>query len=326
MTVRVRTRGSPVSQWRLSRRSVGGTKGRVVALMSMSLLLLAACGSTADVHGHAFDSTPASVSTTGGVGPGTATATAFTLTSPAMTEGGTLPVQFTCDGAAETPPLTWHGAPAGTVGYAVVMYSLPPSGGEHWYWVLYDIAPAIDHLDANAAPPASVGTNSVNGRVGYAPPCSKGPGPKLYTFTVYALSGRPDLPNPAAVSRPVLLDALEGLILGEAHLDVTYTRRGSGIPTRPAAPPTPTQDYGYVHGDVISSSGHLRVTATPEQVRVDYVRAYLPDDEQPGRPNGQVAYSHTIWNGCRISLPACPALRPPRRPTAMLVGPASGAT
>lgn len=43
-------------------------------------------------------------------------------------------------------------------------------------------------------------------------------------------------------------------------------------------------DYGYVNGDVIAGTGHLRVTVTPEQVTVDFVRA---DD-------GQVIYSYTI--------------------------------
>jgi hypothetical protein len=54
------------------------------------------------------------------------------------------------------------------------------------------------------------------------------------------------------------------------------------------------QEYGYIHGDVISSSGHLRVTVTPEQVTVEYVRAYLPQDETPDQKNGQVDAVYTI--------------------------------
>jgi len=192
--------------------------GRRAALLTLSLLVVAACG-------------------TPGVAPATVLDAAFTLTSPVMTQGGTLPVEFTCDGAAETPPLAWSGAPAGTLGYAVVMHTQPQDGDAHWYWVLFDMAPTVDHLDLNATPPAKVGTNSVNGRIGYTPPCSKGPGAKVYTFTVYALSGRPDLPDPSAVSRPVLLAALDGLILAEARLDVTYTRPGTGGGATPPAQP-----------------------------------------------------------------------------------------
>ena len=54
------------------------------------------------------------------------------------------------------------------------------------------------------------------------------------------------------------------------------------------------QDYGYTHGDVISSSGHLRVTVTPEQATVEYVRAYLPQDENPSQKNGQVAHTYSL--------------------------------
>ena len=54
------------------------------------------------------------------------------------------------------------------------------------------------------------------------------------------------------------------------------------------------QDYGYVNGKVIGSSGHLRVTVTAEKTTVEYIRAYLPKDETSSRRNGQVAYAYTI--------------------------------
>jgi hypothetical protein len=53
-------------------------------------------------------------------------------------------------------------------------------------------------------------------------------------------------------------------------------------------------DYGYTHGDVLGSSGHLRVTVTPNQVTVEYVRAYLPQDERNDQQNGQVDYTAII--------------------------------
>ncbi len=58
-------------------------------------------------------------------------------------------------------------------------------------------------------------------------------------------------------------------------------------------------DYGYLSGDVLGSSGHLRVTVTPAQVTVEYVRSYLPQDEKPGQQNGQVDNRYIIlpWTG-----------------------------
>ncbi|MEW5870281.1 MAG: metallophosphoesterase [Chloroflexota bacterium] len=54
-------------------------------------------------------------------------------------------------------------------------------------------------------------------------------------------------------------------------------------------------DYGYTHGDILGSSGHLRVTVTPAQVIIEYVHAYLPQDEKPGQQNGQVDYAYTVY-------------------------------
>jgi hypothetical protein len=49
------------------------------------------------------------------------------------------------------------------------------------------------------------------------------------------------------------------------------------------------EDYGYVNGDVISGSGHLHVTVTPEQVSIEFIRAYLSAQQ-----NGQAVYSYSI--------------------------------
>jgi hypothetical protein len=53
-------------------------------------------------------------------------------------------------------------------------------------------------------------------------------------------------------------------------------------------------DYGYTHGEVRSSSGHLRVTVGAKGVTVDYIRAYLPADQTGTRRNGQVSYAYSI--------------------------------
>ena len=51
---------------------------------------------------------------------------------------------------------------------------------------------------------------------------------------------------------------------------------------------------GYYTGMVTNNSGHLRVTVAPSGVTVDYVRALLPADEQPGQSNRMVALSYTV--------------------------------
>lgn len=46
--------------------------------------------------------------------------------------------------------------------------------------------------------------------------------------------------------------------------------------------------------NLILGRGHLRVIISPAQVTVDYVRAYLPDDQLYAKDNGKVDYSYTI--------------------------------
>jgi phosphatidylethanolamine-binding protein (PEBP) family uncharacterized protein len=149
----------------------------------------------------------------------------FILTSSDVDEGGALPKEFTCDGASATLPLSWSGAPAGTKIFAVAMHHVPGPGDTHWYWVMYNIPANITSLEKNSAGIGILGNNSVNGETKYAPPCSKGPGEKVYTYTVYALSAEPQFSVPASdISRDVLLDALKDITLASASLNVTYTR------------------------------------------------------------------------------------------------------
>ncbi|MFK7802078.1 MAG: YbhB/YbcL family Raf kinase inhibitor-like protein [Anaerolineae bacterium] len=148
----------------------------------------------------------------------------FPLTSPVMQNGGVLPVNFTCDGESLTPPLTWAQAPEGTVSYAILMDHQPVPGDYHWYWIAFGIPADVDSLPAGAIVPGTLGTNSVNDRQEYAPPCSKGSGEKLYTFHVYALSAVPEIADPASTDREALLASIEGITLATANLNVIFDR------------------------------------------------------------------------------------------------------
>ncbi len=149
----------------------------------------------------------------------------FVLGSPEVEEGGQLPKDYTCDGSSATLPLKWGGEPANTMSFALVMYTIPNPGESHWYWVLYNISSSVHELVKNVSGAGTLGNNSVNHETKYAPPCSKGPGPKLYTYTIYALSSPPRFTIPTAgVSRDVLLAAIQDRTLGRADLNVFYSR------------------------------------------------------------------------------------------------------
>ena len=149
----------------------------------------------------------------------------FVLSSSEVTEGGALPKEFTCDGTSATLPLSWSGVPEKTKSFAVIMHHIPGPRDSHWYWVLYNIPANVTYLEKNSIGIGTLGNNSVNGKTEYAPPCSKGPGEKLYTYTIYALSAEPQIStSDSDVSRDVLLDTIKDITLASAALNVTYAR------------------------------------------------------------------------------------------------------
>jgi Raf kinase inhibitor-like YbhB/YbcL family protein len=153
----------------------------------------------------------------------------FTLSSPDVADGGDLPKDYTGDGTSSTLPLEWSGAPSGTQSYAIIMHHIDPEGVTKWYWILYNIPADVHSLPKNVKGIGILGNNSIDGQVSYTPPHSKGPGPKTYIYTLYALSAPMQLAiQPEKVNRDVLLTAMKDHILASAELKVVYTRKGDG--------------------------------------------------------------------------------------------------
>ena len=187
----------------------------LASLVAMSLMVVSACA-----DGEA---------TMAGGAPGTPSGTTATptlvVTSPVMTDGGTLPVRFTCDGTATTPPLAWTGAPEGTVEYALTISTIALDGTK-WNWVLYHIPASVTSL-AEGTTVGTAGVSTDGPELRYYPPCSSGPGEKTYTFTLYALSGTPTFSVPASqVTGEILTSAISPLVIGSRQVNVTYTRTG----------------------------------------------------------------------------------------------------
>ena len=133
---------------------------------------------------------------------------------------GQFPKEYTCDSSGISPALSWQGRPKGTTSYVLTMHHFDPTGNKHVYWVLYNIPANIQSLPSNASGIGSMGINTVNRRNAYAPPCSKGPGPKQYQITLYA------------VSKQVLTGNTQGMItLDDVMRDIETTKLDSSLLT-----------------------------------------------------------------------------------------------
>jgi len=185
-----------------------------------SAVMFVACGSSASTT-----TSPTTTATTTTTTTPTTTVSAMKLTSTVAADGGTLPADYTCDGSSASPPLAWSGAPAGTKEFALLMTTLPGDGTTKWNWVMYGIPAATTALYRNTSGIGTFGVGSDGPSRAYQPPCSQGPGLKLYTFTLYALSAAPTLTVPAAqVTGAILTSAIANITLGTSSLTLGYTR------------------------------------------------------------------------------------------------------
>ena len=149
----------------------------------------------------------------------------FSLTSDVGANGGILPTEYTCDGAGISPQLSWSNVPTGTKEFAVVMSTIPIDGSTKWGWILYGIPSTTTSLIKNNSTVGISGVGSHGSTLGYQSPCSQGPGDKIYTFSVYALSDSPKLSiSSNQVTGDILLKAISSITLGKASLSLSHAR------------------------------------------------------------------------------------------------------
>lgn len=57
---------------------------------------------------------------------------------------------------------------------------------------------------------------------------------------------------------------------------------------------TAFNEKAYKQGDTLPNSGFIKVIVSPRQVKVDYIRSFLPEDEDGEKRNGSIAYSYVL--------------------------------
>jgi Raf kinase inhibitor-like YbhB/YbcL family protein len=155
-------------------------------------------GATADTGGDAPKAADAS------------TDAGIVVTSPAFTEGMTIPDMFTCAGVDTSPEVDWTPGPAGTLSYALVVSDTTATANIHW--VVWDIPTTTLSLPANlpgtptltapaGAKQVDLRTNPEAGTTmnGYFGPCPRG-ALHGYEFAVHAMNVA-TLPGVTTMSR-----------------------------------------------------------------------------------------------------------------------------
>ncbi len=150
------------------------------------------------------------------------------LKSTAFEAGGTIPVEYTCDGANISPPLSWEGVPAQTRSLALIMDDPDAPAGTWVHWLLYNIPPQVTELaealsDARQLPGIGLQGHNSFKNSGYGGPCPPRGNPHRYFFRLYALDKVLDL-EPGAERRE-LEAAMQGHILAQGEIMATYRRR-----------------------------------------------------------------------------------------------------
>jgi Raf kinase inhibitor-like YbhB/YbcL family protein len=148
------------------------------------------------------------------------------ITSPVFQENAVIPGEYTCDGADQSPPLSWKEAPLHTAAFALIVDDPDAPGGTFVHWVLYNIPGSSTMLEKNQPHDKELDNGALQGindfkNIGYGGPCPP-EGSHRYFFKLYALDERLQLKEGA--TKGELLSAMKGHVLAESQIVAIYER------------------------------------------------------------------------------------------------------
>ena len=147
------------------------------------------------------------------------------ITSPAFSEGGKIPLKFTCEGENINPELHFDAIPENAKALALIMDD--PDVPEFirkeriWdHWVVFNIPPKTKKIEENSQPLGTAGKNT-SGKLNYEGPCPPDREHR-YFFKLYALDQELDLLEGA--TKTEVEKAMQGHILAKAQLMGRYEK------------------------------------------------------------------------------------------------------
>jgi Raf kinase inhibitor-like YbhB/YbcL family protein len=146
---------------------------------------------------------------------------AFQLKTSAFSNGGMIPPKYTCDGPDVSPALSWTDPPAGTKTFALIADDPDAPGGTWVHWVLYDLPGNVRELAEGVPKTKDLESGARQGmndfrRIGYGGPCPPRGAVHRYSFRLYSLDLRTQLP--AGATKSDLERAMTGHILAQSEL------------------------------------------------------------------------------------------------------------
>jgi Raf kinase inhibitor-like YbhB/YbcL family protein len=170
--------------------------------------VLAACGGGGTAAGRAVESPAAAMS--------------IIVSSPVVSEGGTIPRRFTCDGGDVSLPLVFSGVPSGTAGLALLVEDPDAPDRTFVHWAAWGIDPGQATLGEGQLPPGAVQGRNDFGKQGYGGPCPPHGQNHRYVITVFAVSAPVNLR--AGASGADLRAAANSKLLAWGRLTTRYAR------------------------------------------------------------------------------------------------------
>lgn len=178
-------------------------------VMSLSTAVLTACNDDGRTLRPAAPDQTASVSTSSTSAPpsvdqidGGGNADDTTTTAPLVTDGlagsdvelqapwvagGVLPVDQTCDGANESPAVSWTDVPEGTVEIAITLRDDNATADAEVLWLVAGISSDTLGIEAGMIPLGAVEAVGADGSIGYSGPCPAAGTVSSVTLTVHFL-------------------------------------------------------------------------------------------------------------------------------------------
>ena len=196
----------------------------VLGLLTIGLIAAACGGDDDSTDSEGGVEPPEGIQMADGTEAETDPEATLELTSSAFSPGEELPVELTCDGAGDSPPLEWSGVPEGTDSLALLLVDPDAPGANPFLHAsVLDIPPDVTSAPQGGVPTGGTPGPNESGEGGYIPPCPpEGDGSHTYVFSISALTAPVDLADAGGAAE--FIQAIDGTATASAELTATYER------------------------------------------------------------------------------------------------------